>query len=165
MTDVAIAPSQATDPNGRDPVRTPLQWDMTAPSAGFSRGRPWLPVPTHGVDIAGQQRDPDSLLNLYRRLLQLRHRHPCLRSDSYHDVPAGPDVYAYQRADGNNKLLVLLNFADTHRPAGITRDQIGDTARLTLSTHRREIGTVIEPRDLILQPNEATIIEPDPTPT
>lgn len=161
MTDVAVPPLLATDPNGRDPARTPMQWNMTAASAGFSNVRPWLPTPTHGVDAAGQRADPDSLLNLYRRLLQLRHAHPGLRSDRYEDVEAGPDVYAYQRGDGNRTLMVLLNFADAHRSVAVARDRTREGARLTLSTHGREAGMVVDPRDLLLGPNEAMIIELD----
>ena len=29
MTDIAVPPALATDPNGRDPARTPMQWDMS----------------------------------------------------------------------------------------------------------------------------------------
>jgi alpha-glucosidase len=159
MTDVAVPPWQATDPNGRDPVRTPMQWDVTAAAAGFSTGRPWLPIPTHGVDVAGQRADPDSLLNLYRRLLRLRHAHPCLRSTSYENVDAGPDVYAYRRGNGNSTLMILLNFADAHRQVGVAHDRTGECARLTLSTHRREVGMVVGPDGLLLGPNEALIIE------
>ena len=157
MTDVAVPPVLATDPNGRDPVRTPMQWDMNLVSAGFSSDRPWLPTPAYGVDVAGQRADPDSLLNLYRRLLQLRHAHPCLRSDDYEDVEAGPDVYAYRRTCGNNKLMVLLNFADARRPVAVSRDWTAAT--LILSTHRRELNSVVDRQELVLAPNEAVIVE------
>jgi alpha-glucosidase len=159
MTDIAVPPALATDPNGRDPARTPMQWDMSLVSAGFSNERPWLPTPAHGVDVASQRADPDSLLNLYRRLLQLRHTHPCLRSDSYEDVEAGPDVNAYRRTCGTSKLMVLLNFADAHRPVAAARDRMD--ARLILSTHRRELSTVVDPHELVLAPNEAVIVELD----
>jgi alpha-glucosidase len=157
MTDVAVPRVLATDPNGRDPERTPMQWDMNLVSAGFSNDRPWLPTPAYGVDVASQRADPDSLLNLYRRLLQLRHAHPCLRSDDYEDVEAGPDVYAYRRTCGNNKLMVLLNFADARRPVAVSRDWTAAT--LILSTHRRELNSVVDRQELVLAPNEAVIVE------
>jgi alpha-glucosidase len=159
MTDVAVPSMLATDANGRDPVRTPMQWDMNLVSAGFSNARPWLPTPAHGVDVASQRADPHALLNLYRRLLRLRHTHPCLRSESYEGVEAGPDVYAYRRTCGNNKLMMLLNFADAHRPVAVARDRTGTDARLILSTHRRELSTVVDPHDLVLAPNEGVIVE------
>ena len=134
-----------------------MQWDMNLVSAGFSNDRPWLPTPAYGVDVASQRADPDSLLNLYRRLLQLRHAHPCLRSDDYEDVEAGPDVYAYRRTCGNTKLMVLLNFADARRPVAVSRDWTAAT--LILSTHRRELNSVVDRQELVLAPNEAVIVE------
>ena len=50
LGDVPIPPSDALDPiaelipgRGRDPERTPMPWDA-GPGAGFTSGRPWLPV-------------------------------------------------------------------------------------------------------------------------
>ena len=57
---------------GRDRHRHPMQWDAT-PAGGFSSGDPWLPL-TDPADrnVAGQRREPSSLLNLHRRLIALR---------------------------------------------------------------------------------------------
>ncbi|MBV9548035.1 MAG: alpha-amylase, partial [Chloroflexi bacterium] len=82
MQDVPI-PSQAVqDPVehnlpglglGRDPERTPMQWDASA-FAGFSSARPWLPVSSDyaDVNVEVERGDARSMLNLYRRLLELR---------------------------------------------------------------------------------------------
>jgi alpha-glucosidase len=75
MADAPIAPADARDPLGRDPERTPMQWDRSA-TAGFSAGDalPWLPLAPDAdrVNVAAEQDDPDSLLNLTRRLVRLR---------------------------------------------------------------------------------------------
>jgi len=59
---------------GRDGERTPMHWNDRQ-DAGFSKARPWLPVPpsakTHNV--AGEMKDPSSVLSFYRQLLALRH--------------------------------------------------------------------------------------------
>src|SRR5439155_588535 len=53
---------------GRDGERTPMQWNDST-NAGFSQAIPWLPVPpsykTHNV--ASELKDPDSILQFYRR--------------------------------------------------------------------------------------------------
>ena len=84
MKDVLIAPEQVQDPAeknepglglGRDPERTPMPWDGS-PLAGFTTGKPWLPLgPDHAsANVAAMSKSPDSILNLYRRLIELR---PC----------------------------------------------------------------------------------------
>ncbi len=75
MRDVAIPPPLMQDPweknlpgrsLGRDPERTPMQWDAT-PNAGFTTGGPWLPVAEDyaTVNVATQRDDPRSMLSLY----------------------------------------------------------------------------------------------------
>ena len=39
---------------GRDGCRTPMVWEADAPNAGFSTGRPWLPMPAAHVGAGGQ---------------------------------------------------------------------------------------------------------------
>jgi hypothetical protein len=49
-----------------------MQWDATA-TGGFSGGRPWLPPLDPAVrNAADQAGDEDSMLNLVRRLIDLR---------------------------------------------------------------------------------------------
>jgi len=79
MEQVPISPQDVRDPFelrvpgqglGRDGCRTPMQWDGT-PFAGFSTAKPWLPLAENYVveNVAEQQREPDSMLRFYRRLI------------------------------------------------------------------------------------------------
>lgn len=64
--------SPPRDRFGRDGVRQPMQWS-SAPAGGFSAGDPWLPpVDPEVRNVADQRRDPDSILHLFRRLIELR---------------------------------------------------------------------------------------------
>jgi alpha-glucosidase len=58
---------------GRDGERTPMQWD-TAANAGFSTGKPWLPVPADAtqINVQNQENKSNSLLAWYRALIQLK---------------------------------------------------------------------------------------------
>ena len=134
MTDVSIPPESAVDPDGRDPARTPMQWDATN-SAGFTTGRPWLPIPASArtVNVALERDEPGSLLNLYRDLIRLRRGHPALRGGDYQPLaPAQPALYAYLRRTGDQRILVTLNFGD--QPRDLDHPQAG-TGRILLSTH------------------------------
>lgn len=98
---------------GRDPERTPMQWDAT-PQAGFSdSATTWLPLAGNAatVNVAAQDPDPLSDLNYFRALTRLRAAYPALTGGSYRSVDAGPDVFVYDRELENERLRVLLNFS------------------------------------------------------
>ena len=103
---------------GRDPERTPMQWDST-PFAGFTENglRPWLPIPRDSVrkNVAVQLEDSDSLLNFYRALIRLRKEHISLQSgEIVFLIPGTRNLLAYRRdhQDGERvqSLAVFLNF-------------------------------------------------------
>ena len=98
---------------GRDGERTPMQWN-DGPNAGFSQSKPWLPVPasykTHNA--ASELKDPESILQFYRRLLALRRREPTLLDGDYVALDQdNPDVLSYLRRYGNQAVLVVLNMS------------------------------------------------------
>jgi alpha-glucosidase len=60
------------DRSGRDPMRHPMQWDASQ-NGGFTTGDPWLPaVDPAERNVEAQREDPESLLHLYRQLIQQR---------------------------------------------------------------------------------------------
>src|SRR5207249_7095226 len=111
MTDVPIPPQRIVDIDGRDPERTPMQWDAS-PNAGFTTGKPWLPLAADHAkrNVAAQRDDPASLFSLYRRLNWLRKSSPALRRGSYRTVAAPRGVFAYAREAEGEQILVALNF-------------------------------------------------------
>jgi len=143
---------------GRDPERTPMQWDA-GPNAGFTRPgvRPWLPLSpdaaTRNVEV--QSRRPDSMLALTRTLLALRRRHPALHRGSYRPVAgAPPGVFAYLREHEGDRVLVLVNFEP--RPARVALEGGG---RVLAST---EPGpTAPAPGSYDLRADEGVILELD----
>jgi len=98
---------------GRDGERTPMQWDDTA-NAGFSRSKPWLPVPpsykTHNV--ATELKDPNSILSFYKQVLALRHTNHALLDGEYIALNENdPNVLAYLRKYKDETVLVALNMS------------------------------------------------------
>jgi alpha-glucosidase len=120
MKNVEIPPHLAHDPQGkvhenygRDPYRTPMQWSA-GKNAGFSKSEPWLPLADdyEAVNVEAQRANPDSMLALYKRLLEVRRGSPALASGGYAPFDAAPDeCFAYLRESGEEKYLVLLNFS------------------------------------------------------
>jgi alpha-glucosidase len=114
MTDVAIPRERVVDVDGRDPERTPMQWDPT-PNAGFTTGEPWLPLAPDAqrVNVATQRDDPASLFSFYRRLIWLRRGSRALRIGSYRTLNvASRDVFGYVREAESERMVVLLNFSE-----------------------------------------------------
>jgi len=102
---------------GRDGERTPMQWNSSE-NAGFSKGTPWLPVPptykTHNV--ADESKDPDSVLEFYRKVLKLRHTSSALLDGSYKAInESDASVLSYLRVYKNQTVVVALNMTDTPR--------------------------------------------------
>ena len=132
MTDVPIPAGLEQDParfhgptGGRDPERTPMRWDGT-PSAGFTSGRPWLPIGEVGsVNVADQRGDARSMLSLYRRLLALRREEPALAVGDWAPIQARGGVLAYERMALGRRFIVALELAG--EPANV--DLKGETGR------------------------------------
>ena len=99
----------------RDNARTPMQWSSKE-NAGFTTGMPWLKVNSNykEINVKSQEKDADSVLNYYRKLVKVR------KSSEYKEVftygqfePAYEDtdsIMAYYRFDGEKRVLVVANF-------------------------------------------------------
>lgn len=95
-------------------LRTPMQWSPRS-GVGFTTGTPWeTPQPdSMTTNVARQDRDPGSLLNLYRRLIHLRRQNAALATGRLVPLSAtSPQVTAYLRRDGGRAVLVVANLGD-----------------------------------------------------
>ena len=102
----------------RDNARTPMQWSDTE-NAGFTTGTPWLKVNEkyHTINVADQEKDPDSVLQYYRKLIALR------KSEAYRELFTYGEftqvygkmdhIMAYTRTLDEKKVLVVANFGET----------------------------------------------------
>lgn len=122
----------------RDNARTPMQWSAE-PGLGFSDGPAWLisPKPNVAINVEDQEKDPNSILNYYRRLTAL-YRHPLYGNTiRFGDmIPAYRDrenIIAFERR-GDKRLLVVSNFqnrqATLELPAPIKTVVLNNTAGL-----------------------------------
>lgn len=95
-------------------IRTPMQWTAEE-SAGFTDSVPWQAINSDytTVNVAAQTGDDDSLLEHYRRLIQLRNEHPALRvGETYVAGSDSNKLVAYLRASADETILVILNIDD-----------------------------------------------------
>jgi alpha-glucosidase len=90
---------------GRDGCRVPIPWSGEKPPYGFSEGdvaEPWLPQPGDWgpYTVEAEQQQADSMLNLYRAALRLRHESPALGDGRMRWLDSPPDVLLFAREPG-----------------------------------------------------------------
>ena len=115
---------------GRDPERTPMQWEP-GPNAGFTSPgvTPWLPLADAPVNVAEQRADPESVLHLVHDLIALRRKSPDLLGGDYRRLPAPDGVWAWRRGTAT---VVALNLADDPHDVALPTG----TGAVVISTHR-----------------------------
>ncbi|MGI9492824.1 MAG: alpha-glucosidase, partial [Geminicoccaceae bacterium] len=96
---------------GRDGCRTPLPWSGGAPTAGFTHGKPWLPVPREHLTLAVDQQEtaPNSVLARTRKFLHWRQAQPALLTGDIRFLEAEPPVLALIRKTTDQRLLCVFN--------------------------------------------------------
>ena len=104
-----------------------MQWDG-GPQAGFTTGKPWLPVnPNHTlINAAEQLRRPDSVFHYYQKLIALRKELDVIVYGHYELLePEHPALYVYTRTLGDESLLVVCNFSEDEQAYDIPAEYRG----------------------------------------
>lgn len=110
--------------NGRDNARTPMQWS-NASQAGFTTGTPWFGVnPNYpNINVEEAVKDPDSILNYYKKMIKLRKHTPALIYGSYELIAeAHPHVFAYLRLYKNARYAVIVNLFNEQTEISLADD-------------------------------------------
>ena len=174
MHDVEIPPEKVQDPFeknvpgrglGRDPQRTPMQWSA-AKNAGFTAGKPWLPIAEDYAqnNVEAERDDPFSILSLYMQLINVRRGEPALEVGELERIDTAGDLLTYIRRDGESAFLVALNFGSEPQVIDIS-DKAGG-GRITLSTGLDRAGESVR-GILHIHPDEGLLLRvttPPPVP-
>ena len=145
---------------GRDPERTPMPWSAE-PGAGFTRGRPWLPLNEdyREVNVAAQRDDPHSVFSFYRQLIWLRRSSAALRHGSYRALAQAPRrAQVYLREAPGQMMLVALNFSPRAVEVRLEEALPRAAWRLRLSTNAAA-HECLHDGVVLLGPHEACILE------
>ena len=90
-----------------------MQWSA-GHEAGFTDGKAWLGIPENykTINAEAEESDPDSILNYYRQLVQLRKDYPIIANGDVRFLETGNEnVIAYERTLGGESLTVICNFS------------------------------------------------------
>ena len=94
--------------------------------SALPRRTPWLPVNDNYVyiNVEDENSSPNSVLNHFRKMTELRKKNPALIYGAYELVAAEhPTIYAYTRVLEDEKVLVLLNFSEETSEIKLKDDQ------------------------------------------
>lgn len=137
--------TEPVDPGGRDGSRAPIPWGKP-PAYGWERTAA-IPFPANAesANFPTVKADPQSILHLYKQLIELRGTSPALRAGDFEllDVPQG--VVGYKR----EKLSILINCTDQTQAYEPLKG-----AKVILTSHVIQNSQLNE-----LRPNEAVILQ------
>jgi oligo-1,6-glucosidase len=139
----------------RENSRTPMQWNDSK-NAGFTTTTPWKKVnPDYkDINVAKQDKDPNSVLNHFRKMVKLRNENKVLVYGKYELLDKNnEDIYAYTRVLDGEKMLVLLNFTDHN--SCITSPQIKQLADIQINNYN---SLAINNHTITLKPYQAVIV-------
>jgi glycosidase len=130
------------------------------PNGGFSTADPdalWLPVclEYRTINVEAQLPDPDSSLDLYRRVIALRRASDALRLGDYREHPAsGTECFVYERVAPGERKVVALNLTDRSRELALA-----DRGKIVVSTDAARDGSTVDGDTLRLGANEGVVID------
>ncbi|MDH9160012.1 glycoside hydrolase family 13 protein [Staphylococcus succinus] len=139
----------------RDNSRTPMQWDDSS-FAGFSKHEPWFPVnPNYRkINVAAQQQNPNSILNFYKSMIQVKKTHDILTYGSFTLVDEENErVFAYLREFNDERMLIVGNLTDQTATLNLPETFIFSSNCVLLHNYNDRIIHVNE-----LRPFEAFIV-------
>ncbi|MEC4089341.1 MULTISPECIES: alpha-glucosidase family protein [Pseudoalteromonas] len=120
---------------GRDGCRTPMPWHTEQQHAGFSEGKPWLPVsPAHQSQAVSQQTDTDdSILARYQAFMAWRSTMPELQVGDIEFIDSPEPILAFYRHYQGKTMLCAFNLSE--QPAQLALEISHHTEHLELVHH------------------------------
>ncbi len=99
----------------RDNSRSPVQWS-SGKNAGFTTAeKPWFFInPNYTeINVEDSEKDPDSILNYYKKLLKFRKENEIVIYGTYKEHYKNSDeLFVYEREYEGRKMLVINSFTD-----------------------------------------------------
>ena len=147
---------KASNQIARDHARTPMQWNKYK-NAGFSTAdKTWLKLNDNyaHVNVADQVEQPNSILNYYKKMIQLRKKYEVFIYGDYIDLrPNCNKIWLYKRCFEGENLLVMNNFTPTTQSFQF---DFKINNRILLLTNLEEVE-FLENQEFTLTPYESRI--------
>lgn len=99
--------------HNRDKSRSPMQWNDTE-FAGFSNKKSWIKVHENAtqLNVSSLEKNNNSLLNNYKKLIALRNSEPVLQYGIYSDLAFSNEVISFTREYNGSVITCYFNFSE-----------------------------------------------------
>jgi len=138
-----------------------MQWAGEA-CGGFSRTEPWLPMSSgfrREITVEAQQRDPDSILAFYKKLIAKRKQYRVIADGAISFLETGTDmVLAYRRTLEEQGLDVFCNLEEKEHPISLSGEQRGGQVLLTNYSPAESIEEALDGELYMMRPYELLVI-------
>ncbi len=106
-------------------IREPMVWDLPGKDSGQTRWiKPRYSSPEKIVPVSVQEKNPESLLSHYKKMIALRKKHPTLAKGYVKGLAGIPDHFcAYLVKGSAQEILVIHNLSDHVSKNGVKPDQ------------------------------------------
>lgn len=143
----------------RENARTPVQWDDSK-YAGFSTTEPWFGVNKNykEINVAAEEKDPNSILNYYRWLLRVRKENKIIIYGDYKEhYSRSKEIYCYERNYNGQRALIVASFKD--KPVEFKAPKGFDLSEFELLLYTYPDAPTVhsDNRKLTLRPYEALV--------
>lgn len=148
----------------RDNARTVMQWDA-GPFGGFGTNGVWFALnPNYKqINVGSQVEDKDSILNYYKKLIQLRKKYPIIVYGDYEPLFADSEKnFCYIRKYEREELLILCSFSESLQEISVPVRYQGRRGKILITNMTGETNKNMDQCQLsertVLEPYEAKVI-------
>jgi alpha-glucosidase len=163
LPDSPVPNSYRNDIDEREPQRVPMPWDAPSRVAGggFTTGQPWLPLHdmAESLNVSAEVADKDSMLALYRRLIDLRRENDALQAGEFTGLPAPEGIVCFARQSPHRRAVVMLNFMDNPAVVPLALPEAATKACLLVSTNSARSPGYLDLASVELGPHEGLVLD------
>jgi oligo-1,6-glucosidase len=133
----------------RDHARLPIAW-TNINNGGFTKGIPWIqPFPLYKErNVKNSLLDNNSILNYYKKLIQLRKVYSCLQYGNFNPLELGKNIIAYYRELDNQTVLIVINLAN--KSATLSKPIEGEILISNIDTNKKIRLSRLKPYQALL---------------
>jgi alpha-glucosidase len=138
-------------------VRRARARDRDAPPPG----QPWHPLHdmAESLNVSAEGADKDSMLALYRRLIELRCENDALQAGEFTGLPAPEGTVCFARQSPRSRVVVLLNFTGNRAVVPLRLPGAAMKACLMVSTDSARLPGFLDLSSVELGPHEGLVLD------